>query len=218
MQYSYGKTDIYLTLFLTGLHYHFDIIYQVYGNFVNSWKGYFKICYAWWYPALRFIIVNGHTHLIKTVKYKKGSEGNLPTLDVMWRQEGEKISTDVYRKSTHTAHYLKWTHTHPVAHKLSVVRTLFDWVETHITDEGQTRVAKEKIRTDLRWCVYPNWALPEGPQTDRKAKTPVYREHLCEQPRSLTPVVLPYVQGMIERLQWVFKFKKHDTALHSKPG
>ena len=42
------------------------------------------------------------------------------------------------------------------------------------------------------------------------------REQQGEQTRSKTHVVLLYVQGMTERLQQVFR--KHDIALHSKPG
>ena len=71
-------------------------------------------------------------------------------LDMLWRREGDTISTDVYRKPTHTDHYLRWDSHHPVAHKLSVVRTLFHRVEIHITDEDRKRVEKEKIKTDLR--------------------------------------------------------------------
>ena len=77
-----------------------------------------------------------------------------------------------------------------MAYKLSVVRTLFHQVETNITDEDRKRVDKEKIRTDLKRCGYSNWALQEG-----------QREQLGEQKRSKTYVVLPYVGGMIERLQ-----------------
>ena len=122
-------------------------------------------------------------------------------LDAMWRRECDKICIDVYIKPTHTDHYLQWDSCHPVAHKLSVVRTLFHRVETHITDEDRKRVEKEKIRTDLRRCGYPNWALQEGQKKDKKTKTSVQREQQGEQKRSKTHVVLPYVQGMTEWLQ-----------------
>ena len=83
-------------------------------------------------------------------------------LDVMWKRVGDKISTDVYRKPTHTDHDLQWDSHHPVAHTLSVVRTPFHRVETHIIDEDRKRVQKEKIRTYLRRGCYPSWALQEG--------------------------------------------------------
>ena len=147
---------------------------------------------------------------------EQDSEGNLPMLDVMWRREGDKIRTDVYRKPTHTDHYLQWDLHHPVAHKLGVVRTLFHRVETHITDEDRKRVEKENIRTDLRRCGYQNWALKEGQKKDKKTKTSVQRKQQVDQTRSKTHVVLLYIQGMTGWFQRVFR--KHEIALHSKPG
>ena len=95
-------------------------------------------------------------------------------LDVMWRREGDKIGTDMYRKPTHTnqSDYLQWDSHHQVAHKLSVVRTLFHGVKTHITDDNRKRVEKEKIhvRTDLRRCGYPNRALQEGTKEGQESK------------------------------------------------
>ena len=71
-----------------------------------------------------------------------------------------------------------------------------------------------------------NWPktlwIPKLPGTsrrtkkDKKAKTSAQREHRVEQSRSKTHVVLPDVQGMMEWLQQVFK--KHNIALHAKPG
>ena len=68
---------------------------------------------------------NGQHESIAFTVEEQDSEGNLPMLDVMWKLEGDKISTDVYIKPTHTDHYLQWDSHNPVAHKLSMVRTLF---------------------------------------------------------------------------------------------
>ena len=43
---------------------------------------------------------------------EQDSKGNLPMLDMMWRWKGDNISTDVYRKPTHTDHYLQWDSHH----------------------------------------------------------------------------------------------------------
>jgi hypothetical protein len=160
--------------------------------------------------------INGQHESIAFTIEEQDSDGNLPMLDVMWSRKGNQIGTDVYRKPTHMDHYLQWDSHHPVAHKLSVVRTLFHRVETHITDEERKKVEKEKIRSDLRRCGYPNWALQEG-RFKQTAKTPVQRvvqEGVSDARRK--HIVLPYVQGMTERLQRVFR--KHNIALHSKPG
>ena len=83
---------------------------------------------------------------------EQDSEGDLPRLGVMWRQEAEKISTGVYRKTTHTQRIIcsGTCPTHIAPHKCNVVRILFHRVENHIIDEDRKRVEKEKIRTDLR--------------------------------------------------------------------
>ena len=50
----------------------------------------------------------------------------------------------------------------------------------------------------------------------RKPRAQDKENNRVGQPRSKTDVVILYVQDMTESLQWVFK--KHDIALHSKPG
>ena len=63
----------------------------------------------------------------------------------------------------------------------------------------------------------PTLGIPSTKEgQESQDQTSVQREQQGEQTRSKTNVVLLYVQGMTEQLQWVFR--KHDIALHSKPG
>ena len=49
---------------------------------------------------------------------EKESDGQLPFLDILLkREEDGSISTSVYRKATHTDHYLYFHSHHPAAHK-----------------------------------------------------------------------------------------------------
>ena len=50
---------------------------------------------------------NGQHESIAFTVEEQDSEGNLPMLDVMWRREGDRIITNVYRKLTHIDHYLQ---------------------------------------------------------------------------------------------------------------
>ena len=53
------------------------------------------------------------------------ADNSLPFLDVMlYHRPDGSIHTSVYRKPTHTDHYLDFSH-HPLEHKRSVVTTLF---------------------------------------------------------------------------------------------
>ncbi|BHF60907.1 Acyl-CoA synthetase member 2 mitochondrial [Sparganum proliferum] len=65
----------------------------------------------------------------------------LPFLDVLvTRTPNGELSTTVYGKELNTAQILKYHENHPMAHKRSCVRTLFQRVRTHCSEpEGQVR-------------------------------------------------------------------------------
>ena len=59
--------------------------------------------------------------------YEVETEGQLPFLDLLLKRTnsgGLKLS--VYRKPTHTDQYLNFMSHHPIAHKMSLVRTLLE--------------------------------------------------------------------------------------------
>ena len=57
---------------------------------------------------------------------EKEENGYLPFLDSLLTRESDgSISTSVYRKKTHTGQYLQFSSHHPLAHKKSVITTLF---------------------------------------------------------------------------------------------
>ncbi|BHF62379.1 hypothetical protein SprV_0200536100 [Sparganum proliferum] len=61
----------------------------------------------------------------------------LPFLDVqITRLTDGKIRTTVYRKATNTRRILHFRSNHPVGHKRSCVRTLFQRVQTHCSDDS----------------------------------------------------------------------------------
>jgi len=69
----------------------------------------------------------------------------------------------VYRKPTHTDQYLtfnslRYSH-HPIEHKLSVVRTLFDRSQSLISDSTDRHAENLHIEKALRDCGHPDWTF-----------------------------------------------------------
>lgn len=61
-------------------------------------------------------------------------DGKLPMLDVCIKRNSDgSLAFSVYRKPTHTDHYLQFDSHQPLQHKLGVVRTLRHRCATHVT-------------------------------------------------------------------------------------
>ncbi|BHF77325.1 hypothetical protein SprV_0602042900 [Sparganum proliferum] len=74
---------------------------------------------------------------------EKEVNNQLPFLDVqITRLTDGKIRTTVYRKATNTRRILHFRSNHPVGHKRSWVRTLFQRLQTHCSDDS---VRKEEM-------------------------------------------------------------------------
>ncbi|KAI8493289.1 hypothetical protein Bbelb_292930 [Branchiostoma belcheri] len=67
---------------------------------------------------------------------------------MMVRNPDNTITTDVFRKETHTDHYLQWSSNHPVQQKLRIVRTLMHRANTLIEDPALREAEKEKKMFD----------------------------------------------------------------------
>ncbi|KAI8486079.1 hypothetical protein Bbelb_361790 [Branchiostoma belcheri] len=126
-------------------------------------------------------------------------------LDVMLIKNHDRtITTDVYRKETHTDHYLQWSSNHPVQQKLGIVKTLMHRAETLSQDRTLREVEKGKVTTS------------EGDtrKTQQRNHKDTQRGDRGQTPSSFA--VLPYIKGTTERLKRVFA--KHNVSLFSKPG
>ena len=84
-----------------------------------------------------------HDHLntiSSSIKFTKEleSEGTLSFLDVAAiRKTDGTLSTDIYRKPTHTGRYFSFTSHHPLNQKLSIARTLYSRANNIISDENK---------------------------------------------------------------------------------
>ncbi|XP_072046601.1 uncharacterized protein [Amphiura filiformis] len=76
--------------------------------------------------------------------YEKEQEGTIPFLDTLIvRKADGSVKLLVYRKVTHTDQYLNFQSHHPIHHKLGVVRTLLDRMNSIVTEE-ETRNRKRR--------------------------------------------------------------------------
>ena len=89
--------------------------------------------------------------------YEEESNGTTPFLDLLLRHQPDgAVSTQVYRKPTHTDQYLYFRLHHPINHKTGVLRTLMDRKNTSVSAENDKNKEELHIRTALQNCGYPN--------------------------------------------------------------
>ena len=107
---------------------------------------------------------------------ERESRGQLPFLDALLsREEDGKISTEVYRKPTHTDQYLAFDFHHLAAHKRAVVSTLMCQAET-LSSSGVSHVQEEKcIHDSLHRNGYPTAFITEHtlPQQGQRSEEQV---------------------------------------------
>ena len=123
------------------------------------------------------------------------------------------LSSKVYRKPTHTDHYLQFGSHHPLIHKLGVVRTLHYRADTIIS--GSEEIAKEKdhIKSSLKNCEYPDWAFLKA----TKKKGQEQHQLNSQSGRSVkTRVTIPFVSGISERVKK--HLKAYGIEASFKPG
>ncbi|BHF62151.1 hypothetical protein SprV_0100513200 [Sparganum proliferum] len=118
----------------------------------------------------------------------------LPFLDVLvTRTPNGELNTTVYRKATNTTRILNYHSDHPMAHKRSCVRTLFQRVKTHCSEpEGRVRELRH-LRDQLARNGYPNSFVSRC---------------LCTRPRRINggepPTLwhpLPYIKNVSEAME-----------------
>nr|VZI32476.1 unnamed protein product [Spirometra erinaceieuropaei] len=118
----------------------------------------------------------------------------LPFLDVLiTRTPNGELNTTVYRKATNTTQILNYHSNHPMAHKRSCVRTLFQRVKTHCSEpEGRVR-ERRHLRDQLARNGYPNSFV------SRCLRTRPRRTNGGEPPTLWHP--LPYIKNVSEAME-----------------
>ena len=142
------------------------------------------------------------------------TDGSLPFLDVCVHVEDDAtLKTTVYRKPTHTDQYLNWKSNHPLEHKRSVVRTLYNRASSHCTKPEDEVKEKSHVQQVLKANGYQEWAF----NIPLRKPAPLVTQPATQlQPRSRQPPIpLPYVQGLSEELKRIYG--EHGVQVYHKP-
>ena len=105
----------------------------------------------------------------------------------------------IYRKLTHTDLYLNFDSNHHLEHKRSIVRTLFHWARTVITEDQNKETEMNHLRSVLQNNNYKPWIFKTPLGTTHKPKG------TANKGGSSISVPLPYMQGVSEQLTRVFR-------------
>ena len=148
--------------------------------------------------------------------YEEETEGKLPFLDTLIvKKEDGTVKLLVYRKPTHTDQYLNYKSHHPLHQKLGVIRTLYDRKDNIVTEEDDKQQEEQKVQAALQLCGYPQWTFKKVKDQMSKPKTKKVTKQKAEQSRSKGMVVLPYVQGVTEKISRTLK--QYNIASAMKP-
>ena len=137
---------------------------------------------------------------------------SLPLLDVLVsRKVGNQsnttdipLTTSIYKKPTHTDRYLHYTSHHPKHQKLTVVKTLFNRVNTHISDNKLKHREQLHIHSALQLNGFPARITCFSPRKACSQDSP--HKHFTS---------IPYVQGTSEKIRRVLNEAGINVAIRS---
>ena len=153
---------------------------------------------------------NPHIQFTREVE----EDGKIAFLDTcVHLLEDGALKTTVFRKPTHTDQYLNWHSNHPLDHKRSVVRTLINRASTLISDPVDQGQEITHIKEVLSANGYPDWIIDVPSQSDATKRKDRKKGSSPSTPS--VPVGLPYVAGLSEELQRVFR--NHGVSVYHKP-
>jgi len=144
-------------------------------------------------------------------------DDSIPFLDALITKKHDgSLKTTVYRKATHTDQYLSFNSHHPLEHKLGVIRTLYERNDNIVTEEIDRKKEEEHVDKALSVCGYPKWTFKEVRKrlNNKKDKTSEKKKEDHDN-KVGARVTIPYVKGVSETLQRVFR--RHGVATSLRP-
>ena len=137
-----------------------------FGNeFIQNWKRFLDDCFIPWIKSsselleLKDILNNLHADITFTMEYSNEQQ---PFLDVLVKQVGTKIETDIYYKSTNSKQYLLFNSCHPKHLRTSIPYSLARRIRTIVSNENTLHIRMNELKTTLTHQKYPRRIIENG--------------------------------------------------------
>ena len=156
--------------------------------------------------------INSVGPAIKITVEDNKEDGSIPFLDAIVKPEADcTLSITVYRKPTHTDHFLQWDSHHHLSVKFSVIHTLSHRASTVCSKPELLHQEKDHLRKALTKCKYPKWALDKVEKRLNRSTSEVI-DRVNNQGTTAAQVatngvktkgyiVIPYTQGLCESIK-----------------
>ena len=140
------------------------------------------------------------------------TSGCLPFLDVMVERKGNRLSTDIYRKPTHTDAYLHYRSNHHPRTKLGIVKCLRTRARIICDDEEKFTRETTKLRDIFLSLKFPSYKIDELLNTREKTSTRLS----STEDDNIKTLVLPYIPQLSEKLTLTCKHLPVRIVFSSK--
>ncbi len=158
--------------------------------------------------------LNNQHHSIQFTMEKE-SESKIPFLDVRVERKEGKISTEVYRKRTHTDLYINFASHHHPHTKTGIIACLRDRAE-NICDGKNVRSEKQHLVKVFQANGYPKSMICRQLYRHRRAWPQQGEQEVDEEKPKV--IILPYLHRLLEHIQRICRhigiravFKTHGT-------
>ena len=95
-----------------------------------------------------------------------------------------------------------------------MVRTLLDRKDAIVTEEDDKKTEESNIKKAVAQCWYHEWSIDKVKAQKQQPKT-MKKNTKTDKAKSKGMIVIPYVEGVTERLSRIFK--KHGFSTGMKP-
>jgi hypothetical protein len=156
-------------------------------------------------------ILNGiNTNIQFTVEEEK--HNSIPFLDIKIRSSESGLKCEVYRKPTHSGHYLNFNSEHTYSQRMSVIRSLTYRVLTHCSTEESKEKEKDIIMRDMLSNDYPRNIINEEMEKTLMS-VPKLNDSREEQPKTVS---IPLINGLSQQVSRALRRAEIRTVM--KPG